>query len=289
MPLFNFSKNVYLLGTQVILNGDQQCQNFIATQNTYFEYLIYTSGLILTFKKGRLVKAVYCDEGRQKERPLMESEQPFEYVEYPKNFLYKMVLDRKGPHQIGGEVPADFKLPDNKLAIPFQYLGYITNKDKVFRWLPFTLHLACPIYLGFDRLYLDYSNPGAPVVIGKEIELAENVYENDLNSQTEIVFQETKVRFKGADKYSESCAGVPNYLQYPEVPMCPKSGRRMKFVCQLDFAPPVRDVPVKYSNIDIKNAVYASYYKRLNFWGDGNLYVFFEPTSRVACYFIQKT
>jgi hypothetical protein len=58
----------------------------------------------------------------------------------------------------------------------------------------------------------------------------------------------------------------------------------MKFLCQLNGG-----VTAKRTNVEPKNESYIQYYEELNFWGDGDLFVFFEPTSKVACYFIQNT
>lgn len=58
----------------------------------------------------------------------------------------------------------------------------------------------------------------------------------------------------------------------------------MRFLCQIN-----EGVTTKYSNVIPKNEYYRNYYEKLNFWGDGDLFVFIEPVERTVCYFIQNT
>ena len=85
--------------------------------------------------------------------------------------------------------------------------------------------------------------------------------------------------------YGLGFSDVPNWIQDPDIPVCPKSNRIMMFVCQLQGD----GVTTKHSNVVAHDEWYEQYYNKLNFWGDGDLYVFFEPTSKVACYIIQNT
>jgi hypothetical protein len=106
------------------------------------------------------------------------------------------VEDSGGLHQLGGEMPNDFLQPENNCIVPFQYLGFINNQDEKFSWLPFAIHVTCPIYLNFDYVFLDYSNPNNPVIINREeIENCGTSYKQDSNQSTEIVFNEMKFSF----------------------------------------------------------------------------------------------
>ena len=58
----------------------------------------------------------------------------------------------------------------------------------------------------------------------------------------------------------------------------------MKFLIQLNGG-----VSAKRTNVEPQDEDYRHYYEELNFWGAGNLFVFFEPTSKVACYLIQNS
>lgn len=279
--------SIYLAGWEVRLNGDQRCENFIATQITNKATVenIY-SGIELVFENDKLMKAYDYEEGERKERILEEDEIGLRFQAFEENRILQLIFDKNGLHQLGGEVPKDFKLPENSCVVPFQYLGFINSQDKHFGWLPFTIHLTCPIYLNIENVFLDYSDPNNPTIINKnEVEEADTSYEEDLNQNTEIVFNEMNFSFVQGEEFSENGhAGIPGWIQGPDIPNCPVSGKRMKFLCQLTGG-----VSAKRTNVEPHDEWYRHYYEELNFWGDGNLYVFFEPSSKVACYFIQNT
>ncbi len=49
-----------------------------------------------------------------------------------------------------------------------------------------------------------------------------------------------------------------------ETPTCPKSGKRMKFLCQLGS---FSDIKSSYSNVEPTDGM-AQYFEKLNFWCD---------------------
>jgi len=278
-------KLVYLRGSEVKLNGDQRCQNFIATMRTSSDVLEASpGGLELLFEDEKLIKAFQWISGVRSEHKLSKEEIGFKYPDYPENKHYALFESEDGLHRLGGEVPSAFRIPKIKVPVPFQYLGSISNKDQIFDWLPFPVHLTCPIYVSFDKLYLDYSDPNKPIVFNEQEMETQSFHEDILNTGTEIVFYEKKVSFSESSSFSQSCAGIPHYAQYPEIPICPKSGKRMRFLCELN-----QRVPVKRSNIDLAKTPYPSNYEAMDFSGAGCLFVFFEPRSKMACYFIQST
>ena len=210
------------------------------------------------------------------------------YTDSPKNIIIDLIKYKKGLHQIGGIKPDNFRLEKTKRIGYFQYLGYINNEDEKFNWLNIKLHLTCPIFLNFKRLFLDYSNPLSPQVINiGEIDNCDTSYDF-LDSEFQIHYKEYKCRYEGAIDYGYGIAhsGIPNWIQNPIYPRCPKTGKLMKFVCQIKST---GGIMVESSNVSIKDKFMKSYFKKLNFWGDGDLFVFFEPTSKTACYFIQNT
>lgn len=280
------TKRIYLAGWEVQFNGDQQCHNFIATQITNKATVLKVDhGIELVFENEKLKKAFDHEEGDIDERELSGDEIGFQYVEYPENRLYSLALDQNGLHQLGGELPEDFNFPENDCAVPFQYLGFINNEDRLFNWLPFKLHLTCPVYLNIHNVFLDYSVPNNPILLNREeVENVDTAYE-ELKKDSEIVFYPGKFSCVDYDEFSQTGnSGIPLWIQYPAIPMCPKSGKRMKFVCQLNGG-----VSALRTNVIPSTENYRHYFEELNFWGDGNLFVFFEPTSKVACYFIQNT
>jgi hypothetical protein len=210
------------------------------------------------------------------------------YQDLPIHKMYDFIQDDNGVHQIGGEFPSGFAVPENKFVVPFQYLGYISNQDKTFDWLPFKLHMICPIFLNFESLFLDYSDPSSPTILNqKQVEKADTSFDDDLNAETEIVYNELRFNTKDIGNYAFGIGqtGVPRWLQHHDIPRCPKTSRTMRFLCQLQG----NGVTAQRTNVTPKDEYYRHYYEELNFWGDGDLFVFFEPTSKIACYFIQNT
>lgn len=279
---------IYLIGWEVLLNGDQQCQNFIATQITdqqTFEHTGFGLELIFTNKKLTLVNEY--NDGVRTERILEKEEIGMPYFEFKKNKILNAIESNDGLHQLGGELPDGFQLPENNCAVPFQYLGFIDHRDPNFGWLPFKLHLTCPIYLNIFNVFLDYTDPNKPFIINREdVESADNPYGDDLNPNSEIVFNEMRFSFReDLAYYSDGHSGIPKWIQFPNIPTCPKSGKRMKFLCQSRGG----DLATKRTNIVPKDESDRRHYEKLHFWGDGDLFVFFEPTSKVACYFMQST
>jgi len=109
-----------------------------------------------------------------------------------------------------------------------------------------------------------------------------------LDSKFQIHYKEYKCRYEGAFDYGYGIAhsGIPNWIQNPIYPRCPKTDKLMKFVCQIKST---GGIMAASSNVSTKDKFMKSYFKKLNFWGDGDLFVFFEPSSKTACYFIQNT
>lgn len=206
------------------------------------------------------------------------------------NSVYELVRDNEGKHQIGGDTPADFEIPKNEFISNFQYLGFIDNSDKLFSWIPFRVNLICPIYLNIEKVYLDYSNPNKPTIISPEDTASMTTEYDDLTLDSVIVFEETRVNAEPKKEIDEfNCIGVagsPDWLQSADTPRCPKSNNKMKFLCQLmSFG----NIKSKFTNVKAQDDYYQSYFEKMNFWGDGNLYIFIEPTHRTVCYFIQNT
>jgi hypothetical protein len=275
-------KRIYLAGWDVELDGGEHCEDFIATQITTQETIKHLStGIELVFENDKLVKAFDYDDGKKKTRRLRKEEIGLAFKKYPENHIYQFTEASKGKHQLGGEAPKGFTIPACNSAVPFQYLGYIDNTDSIFRWLPFKVHLACPIYLNVSNVFVDYSDPMKPEVINREEVQAADTSYDELTKNSEIVFDSTKFNFVEDVEFAYiGNAGIPKWIQASDIPRCPKSGERMKFLCQLNGG-----VGVKRSNVDDP----GGYFDEMNFWGDGDLFVFFQPESKVACYFIQNT
>lgn len=190
----------------------------------------------------------------------------------------------KGWHRLGGEVPSQFIMPVEAQQIAFQYLGYLRPQTGVLDWLPNDLHLICPTYTNFERLYLDYSNPLSPKVINSTEILQAEVISTALKPNARLVYETVGFDFVKGTKQSfqYDSAGLPYWAQSREPVYCPISGNLMRFVCQLKG-----EILVEYLEGLDEPVVDYSDYETMNFWGDGVLYVYFEPSTQVACLFIQ--
>jgi hypothetical protein len=205
----------------------------------------------------------------------------------------EFVQDDLGLHQLGGDIPSEFTIPENEFLGGFQYLGFINNADKYFEWLPFPLHLICPIFTDFDYVFLDYENPNAPKLIyPADTGTITSAYD-ELTKDSYIIYNKANFSlqlFDGVNDDNEfdviAIAGKPHWTQYSEVPTSPKSKKKMRFVCQLMSNGPIT---AKDKNFKSDDDYYEKLFTELNFWCDGDLKVFFDPTSKVACYFIQNT
>lgn len=202
---------------------------------------------------------------------------------------YELVRDENGKHQIGGNVPQDFVIPTNEFIAGFQFLGFIDNSDPLFSWLPFKINLIHPIYTDEYSVFLDYTNPNSPTLIEPLDTSASTSAFDEIDKNSRIIFEGVKVRAEEKEEIDEyesiGICGKPEWLQDDDTPTCPKSGRRMKFLCQLGSFSEIKST---YSNV-VPTKGMAQYFEKLNFWCDGNLYIFIEPTAKTMCYTMQNT
>ncbi len=202
---------------------------------------------------------------------------------------YELVRNENGKHQIGGETPLDFIIPYNEFIAGFQYLGFIDNTDPLFSWLPFKVNLIHPIYTDEYSVYLDYANPNNPLIIEPKDTAASTSVFDEIDENSKIIFEGVKVSAEEKDEIDEfesiGICGEPDWLQEAEIPKCPKSGKPMKFLCQLGS---FNNIKATYSNVE-PTAGMEQYFENLNFWCDGDLYIFIEPTSKTMCYTMQNT
>lgn len=279
-------QTIYLLGWEVKLNGDRRCYDFLKTQRTSkTNTKKFYPSLELLFKDNKLVRAYELDEGERQEKNLEDEEIGLEYEDFPINPILKFEDDQNGIHQLGGKKPNDVAFPENNCKVPFQYLGFISNQDENLKWLPTKIHLMCPIFLNIDKVYLDHSNPKQPVLINRnELEQVMTEYD-ELNENSIIEYKERKFNFIPSDEIDlPMSGGVPSWIQYPDIPHCPKSGKTMKFLCQITDG-----VDTLNSNVIPKNEFCKRYFDTLNFWCDGEIFIFVEPEEKTVCYLIQNT
>lgn len=255
--------------------------------------------LRIRFVAGRVVQVVEVDEFEEDPVAIRPYLKPLRWAAYAPHQLSFLVPEEAGTSNshLGGAPPPDFIMPGSPgIAAPFQYIGQIGN-DILSKKLPMpALHLVYPLFTTIpDYLFLDYANPNQPVVIDG-FELLEYPYgewaSGSIHQFKKIpvqslpiaeVEEEEELTF---DYWHYGYAGLPNWVQYPQVPYCPKSGERMEFICQIDT---FGEIETLESDLAFAGDYFDQYSKHLNFWGDGCLFVFMHPETRVVGYLIQNT
>jgi hypothetical protein len=286
-------KSLYLAGSEYDFNDAEQFVNFIVSQNTTPETMKNQyAGMELVFENNKLSEAVYYEDHAisRRDKRLNPEFLGTPDLEIAVNKIRRFVANPQGLHQLCGELPADFQLPEHNAVVPFQYLGFIDNNDENFSWLPFKIHLTFPIYLNIGDLFMDYSNPAKPEIINlDDVNKEHSSYEQDLKPDSVIVFEALKGDFiEDLSYYDETgngtgWTGIPSFFQTPHIPKCPKSGKTMRFLCQLVGGP-----KIARANVVAKEEFYQKDYDKLNFWSDGHLYIFIEPESKVLCGYIRN-
>lgn len=296
LSLFGYSTNmknsIYLIGSEVLLNGDEQSLRFIATQTVEKKVALENvDGLELVFQGNKLVEKYQLMYGDRDELELADEEVGFQipFQPTPNPIFLIETSESKTNSYLGGETPQEFVLPKFDSKPSFQFLGLVSNKTEGLDWLPFDIFLTAPLFGHFDPLFLDYSDPLSPNVINEEHYLTSGYEDEFVAHDTELAYQKTFIKTYPSDEIPEfedniGVIGVPTWIQYPAIPVCPISGRTMKFVFQLNFG---LDIPLRSSNITIEER--ASYLKKMNFYGDGDLFLFVETQSKVVCVIIQHT
>lgn len=201
-------------------------------------------------------------------------------------FLHK---DLNGKHKIGGDIPVDFTLPKHELLkTPFIYIASIDTSDNMFNWIDIpTLEIVYPMFECNFGVFLDYTNPKKPEIMNP-VSFDDSWYDNSIKGVEKVIFKEqrfsTKTNFDFINLEEEEgnnlLCGVPLWYQAPDIPICPKSGEVMRFVCTIDTD---RSIGLKNEE-GIENLPFANY---LNFGDHGHLYVFFHPLSKVMYLNIQ--
>lgn len=286
----NETKSIYLAGWEAEFNGDQQCQSFIKTQavNKLTSKKLWSS-IELVFENNKLTKAFDYDEGKRSPRKLNQNELGLKYTPVEPNQIFEFIRTENSQSYLGGEKPNNFNIPRTEFIAPFIYFGKLSNQDEPFNWLPFDLNLVSPIYSNLNATFIDYSNPLQPQIINiDELKKAGNSYELELKNDSYLEFKKQHIKYQKINREPRRFAhsGIPNWIQYPEIPICPKSKNLMKFVIQINSD---SGIEKSKSNIVGRKEFYQQYFDHLNFWGDGDIFIFFEPSSKVACYIIQNT
>jgi len=283
-------KKIFLSDFDVKLNGDQKCQRYIQTHAVNKETARYLySPLELVFKDDKLMQAFEWSEGTRYKRELKEDEIGMHYIEVEQHSIYQIQRTSKSKSYLGGEPPDSLTIPRLNFIAPFQYLGMISKNDDAFNGLPFDLHLIAPIYLNFESVFIDYSDPSKPEVLNRDqLQTTSTSFPNELKMNSEIIYEKTFFSATKTNHFHLNFAhsGIPHWIQVPKIPVCPKSDNAMKFVMQISSNTGIK---TKHHNITSNKDFMLKYFENLNFWGDGYMYIFIEPQTKVVCYIIQNT
>jgi hypothetical protein len=278
---------IYLSGLEVQFYNKQHLTNFIISQRITeaFAKQGYNNSK-LTFEHDKLIKYEFIDEGV----PTKTLELPADLIGLPLPACKEQIpsiiqFTPHGIHTMGGAYPSNFSKPEHNGSSPLVYLGCICKHDALFNWLPFDLHLAFPIYANVAPLYFDYTNPEKPIIINvEEFNNERSNFEPYINKNSVIEFEQATFSFIAsnsfytADGNTFGHAGLPSYSQPNPLPISPKTGQLMPFVCQLQGG-----VNIKHCDVIPTEDYYKEQLKALNFWGDASLKLYFEPETKTMC------
>jgi hypothetical protein len=278
---------IYLNGYECQFCDESHLTNYIKDQATTRNVAMQKYTCMKLILDDSKLKEMYCVE-QGKEDALLPLQDRFRDLNIPVVTLKTprlIAFKEQGVHTMGGAYPEDFSEPNHDAVTPFQYIGCIRKSDENFDWLPFDLHICFPIYLHCSPLYFDYSNPSKPVIINiDDVNNEHSNFEPHIHKNSIIEFDQAlfdfveNVSFYNEDGNTFGHAGIANYSQVNHLPLSPKTGQLMPFVCQLMGG-------VKMRNCDVK--VTEEYYQKdlqqLNFWGDAYLMVYCEQSTKIVC------
>ncbi len=221
-----------------------------------------------------------------------------------------MVLaeDPGGKGRIGGAKPPNLILPVAGFASGYHFLGEI---DLSHIGGSGVVPLIYPLFVDYHPpVFLDVSDPARPTVFpahqGRMFNLdkpgrpfvTDALPYGPVQEHTEITqlfqnggtvtFREFRGDFAPSDPSLPDgmvTAGVPNWLQNAELPICPKTGVPMRFAAEIGGGLPV----VSHDLKDVEASIYAERFEQLTFWDDGILFVFANPEAGTLCLHPQDT
>ena len=298
------TKYQFIHAYSVNLTNEQDFRKLINTQGIFeeeFEIKRKTgsTSLQLRYDDNFLSQIKCIDEFNDEEIELNEGARKFRYFEQNKNRINFLIPSDNNSHSyLGEDTQEEFKVPIHEsIKVPFQIIGKLSGKDQVFNWLPFEdFYITYPLFSSIaDFLFLDYSNPVAPKLLGEYPNVEYPFGEMENNGVHK--FQKTNLKVRSIknlrkeedldfDYWYFGTTGVPSWIQHPEIPVCPIGGKTMKFIGQIRTN---KSIKVKDSNLISNEPYFDEYANHLCFWGSGELYVFIEPESRIVGMLIQDS
>ncbi len=285
-----YTGSIYLVGFMLGASGISE-QEYIENQalpKDLMKQIQYGTEVII--QNDKVVGVYEYNYGR---RYAKEEHKPFKLktskIDLTNNTLYTIKKSLNSESHLGGKKPDHVILPYLNDKIYFQYFGNLNKDEFPNKLLNFDLHLIAPIYDSFDKIYLDYSNEISPKVLNPESLNISRTFEVT-NSNSEIIYTKSPIKFEkgGSIRYSIGNIGVPSWIQNAEYPICPKNGDKMKFLIAFDLCESKEEINLQYTSFK-RDEDSERYFKNLDFWGCGSIYIFINPKTKVVCYFLQNT
>lgn len=267
----------------------------------------------LTFDDGRLAEARLAGDLTHVHRDTIE-----EFADLPHRSsltplagapVVPLMLedDPDGTSRIGGPPPDRLVMPNADFTSGYHFIG---EMDLAHIGGAGVVPLIYPLFLDYHPpVFLDVSDLLRPKVFpvseGRIVNLAkpDRPFTTDAipygprqedGDVTEIfrdggsvIFQEFRGTFRPADLSipgGQITAGIPDWIQNPELPLCPKTGAPMRFLAQIGGGRPAvaRDIDVGGWDLDYR-------FEEMTFWTDGVLFAFANPEAGTLCLHPQAT
>ena len=234
-------------------------------------------------------------------------------LQSPPNPLWQALAAPAGKSRIGGAMPRGLVLPEvEDFASGHGYVGTLSQADPAFAWLPGDIHLIWPFFCDFHPpLFLDITNLSAPKLISRQrcalldadtgdavpldddlpIEESDEIADLFADAPARPRYEPYRfdmVRPRDTADFGQEdgvFAGVPIWVQYPQVPLDPETGSPMRFVCQVTAQPRL----VQVSARPAPGSIYHPAFEKMDFWGAGVLFVFISDTGRTLCLLAQNS
>jgi hypothetical protein len=229
-------KTRYMAGWEVYFEYKKETIDFLTIHGVDEEGFLFfkEAQLALEFEiEGNKIINGYRHRQDSKELEWENIDLPIDDWEDHQVFLLEK--DPQGVHQIGGSMPEGLTLPTHsELTSPFQYIGTLDGRDPFLEWLNMEkLHIVFPIYDVSDGVYLDYSNPLQPKIVGPSTFYGGADVEHQIEF-SQVNFRATReldvIKYKNGDAL---LGGVPLWFQFPHVPKCPVTNKPMRFICSI--------------------------------------------------------
>lgn len=215
----------------------------------------------------------------------------------PKGFF----ASSNGRHQLGGALPQGFKPAKTSFTNDTQFIGTLRGNDPAMPNLTNDIHICAPIFDEFNHIILDYSDPLSPKV-SNHSELPDLFIQSaygKVEDATSATWQTVKLDIRPISTNSleedneENGAtrigltGVPRFEQSPTIPISPKTGKPIPFLCQFTSYASPKLRPDSLKRIDTSKQFHPPIH--LTFWNDGQIFLYWEAETNLLGITFQNT